>query len=498
MTDTRTRTQTETSSAPNVLLLIMDSVRAHNTSLHGHERETTPFLDSFADRATTYTQARAPGRWSLPSHASLFTGYHVAEHRLYDEGRRLEPGHDIFGELSETFGYDTGLFSYNGYINGRVDTGLSEGFDTVEGYREPLFPDAANPAGLRGEKRTFLRMCLDSGQPLRSVANGLLMKLGWDHPGVVPDRFLRNTIAGQTPDDVYVDLFLDWHRDRTGPWAACLNFMCTHNAFEPDPEHDRWGTNDARKLQRSLKYGNWEYLSGQRPLSELREFEPLFDGTIHQTDAMIRRIVEAIAERGDLVNTLVVITGDHGEGFGAPSRIRDGLPMVQHVIGAHEVLLHVPLVVNYPGQTDPVTVTDVASLTRFPNVVRDCVDGTFDDHAGFAPDDGRVFASDHGLNEVNREKMKDYCDENDWEKFEDETLVLYENADEGVRKTMTWKGRSVSFEIDDDLTVTAVDGDRSGAVRAAFDSLTDAGAMAHTDDTVDEGTLKQLEKLGYR
>lgn len=488
-----------TGPGPNVLLLIMDSVRAHNTSLHGHDNETTPFLDSFADRATTYTQARAPGRWSLPSHASVFTGYHVVEHQLSDEGRRLEPGHNVFGELSDTHGYDTGLFSYNGYINGRVDTGLSEGFDTVEGYRDPLFENAANPAGLRGEKRKFLRMCLESGQPIRSVANGALMKLGWDYPGIVPDRFLRETVAGQTPDDVYVDLFLDWHRERSGPWAACLNFMGTHNAFEPDPDHDLWGDEEARKLQRSLKYGNWEYLSGQRPLSELRQFEPLFDGTIHQADALVRRIVRTLDERGDLDDTLVVVTGDHGEGFGEPSRIRDGLPMVQHVIGAHEVLLHVPLVVKYPGQTDPVEVSDVASLTRFPTVVRECVRDSFDDYAGFAPDDGRVIASDHGLNEVNREKMEEYCDEDDWPKFEDETLVVYENADGGVRKTMTWKDRSKSMVVRDDLTVGeengSMDADR---VEEPFRSLNPKDVVQMIDGEVDEATLKQLEKLGYR
>ncbi len=64
----------------NILLLIMDSVQAKNTSLHNHVNDTTPFLSELSNSATTYNQARAPSFFSLPSHASMFSGLHAVEH----------------------------------------------------------------------------------------------------------------------------------------------------------------------------------------------------------------------------------------------------------------------------------------------------------------------------------------------------------------------------------------------------------------------------------
>ncbi len=65
---------------PNILLIVLDSARARNMSLYGYERETTPNLNQLEETATVYDQARAPARWSLPSHVSMFTGHHVTQH----------------------------------------------------------------------------------------------------------------------------------------------------------------------------------------------------------------------------------------------------------------------------------------------------------------------------------------------------------------------------------------------------------------------------------
>ncbi len=486
-------------SRPNVLLLVMDSVRARNVGHLGHGRDTTPFLDEFADGATVHREARAPGRWSLPSHASLFTGHHVAEHRLFDEGRRLRPGNTVWADLSDR-GYDTGVFSYNGYINGATDSGLDADFDTVEGYRDPPFPNAANPQGIRGQHREFLRRCVESGQPVRSALNGLLMKLAWDYPDRVPERLRRETMAGETPDEVYVEEFLDWQAECDGPWAACVNLMITHNPFEPAPEHDHWGTDDAHRIQDGLEFGNWEFLGGQEQPEDLAALEVLYDGTIREADAHVRTIVETLARRGDLEDTLVVVTGDHGEGFGEADPIRPGVPTVQHVVGSHEHLLHVPLVVKYPGQTDRVDVNELASLTAFPRVVRTVVDDEGDATPGeaFVPDDGRILASTHGLNEVNWERMLEFCD-GDTGRFGGETRVVYERADGRILKHLQWRDRTVTAAVDDPRTRREIDGhDPVAAVVDAFETLADVGVVDRSETEVDTATERRLEALGYR
>ena len=113
---------------PNVLLVVLDSVRAANCSLYGFPRPTTPFLESFAEDATTYAQARAPSNWSLPSHVSLFTGLETHDHRVTVHDR-LRPGHTVFEALADRK-YETGLFTENGFLTGH-DAGLDAAFDAV-------------------------------------------------------------------------------------------------------------------------------------------------------------------------------------------------------------------------------------------------------------------------------------------------------------------------------------------------------------------------------
>jgi arylsulfatase A-like enzyme len=123
------------SNRTNVLLVVLDSVRAKNTSLHGYERETTPFLSSFADRSTVYTQARAPGTHSIASHVSIFTGAHVEEHRARRHIAQIDPSRTVWRQLRTEFGYNTGLFT-----NNRVVSNASNLADAFEHVHEPDYP----------------------------------------------------------------------------------------------------------------------------------------------------------------------------------------------------------------------------------------------------------------------------------------------------------------------------------------------------------------------
>ena len=79
---------------PNVVLIVLDTVRASNVSSYGYERRTTPHLDAFAAGAVRFSTATTVSSWSVPAHASLFTGLFAPEHgaglSLRDASRRLE------------------------------------------------------------------------------------------------------------------------------------------------------------------------------------------------------------------------------------------------------------------------------------------------------------------------------------------------------------------------------------------------------------------------
>lgn len=475
-------------SSPNVLLLIMDSVRARNTSLHGSRHETTPFLSDFARSATHYTQARAPSQWSLPSHTSMFTGLHVPEHGVTSADDRIRAGETIFDELNEQ-GYATGMFSKNPYLSS-VDTGLASGFDSVKGAdREPLF-NAVDADQFKGDIGGFLRAALQSGRPVRSLANGVVAKLAWDYPQLLPDRFGRRLSSGSVHGSTYTNLFRRWVDETPEPWAACINYMDAHHPYLPSEEVDLWNDGTVTSIQQSIDSMPLGFYTGIDPWWKCELLEYLYDGTIRQIDQEIKRLIEFLRLRDELENTLVIITSDHGEGFGERSRLRD-LRLAGHNVGETEVNLHVPLIVSYPDRQGGETIDRPVTLTGIPSAIRSAVDAPSDildltEHA--------VLARTQGLLEPQRERLRKRGV--DLEQFVGQSSVLYESDGHGVRKEMIWGDRSMTA-ICIDAQTSYVVRDDVDRVSSAFADLADAEVRGESA-SVDEGVERRLRDLGYR
>jgi len=197
-------------SAPTVVLAVLDTVRADHTSLCGYSRKTTPYLESLKKRGAAYTcRAYTPGDWSLPSHASYFTGVSVARHGAHyahddddEEGERVRslyvyPLRDDVPTLAEEMkerGYQTVLVSDNGLLG---EAGLQRGFSIVATRPRKHDPrvDWVPPTLER-----VLAEKVDPTKPLFLVLNYLQAhdpwvvpdrKLGWDllDPQMVPEEF---------------------------------------------------------------------------------------------------------------------------------------------------------------------------------------------------------------------------------------------------------------------------------------------------------------------
>ena len=481
---------------PNVLLVVLDSVRASNCSLYGHANETTPFLERFGTRrGTVYEQARAPGARSVTSHTSLFSGMHVAEHGVVSAANRLDPTLSVFHKLRED-GYATGVFTENDWVT-EVDVGLKDGFDTKVGARNVPFPDALNPHEFvsnegQGAYGAFVRAALSSGRPTQSLLNGVATKVQSDYK-----RFLPSGVRASTPADVYVDALLDWSGQQDGPWAACLNLMDAHIPYEPSAEYDRWGGERARSLQSSFGDQKWEFNGGQRPWWQKKAVESLYDGAIRQMDAELERLLTTLEDRGELDDTLVVVTSDHGEGFGEPSRLREGIRVAEHGVAIHDAVLHVPLVVSYPEQTAPERISDPATLTGFPDVVVDVRKGDIES-AGFCPD-GPVIATAVGLDEPLQERASNYV--SDLSPWIETTNAVFERGPETgtVRKYCSRPDASATIASRDAQTAYRTASDDGGRVDDVFDSISklDVRTDGETLEDLDDGTYSRLEDLGY-
>lgn len=477
-------------SSPNVLLVVLDSVRAQNTSLHESRHETTPFLSDFASRtATHYSQARAPSQWSLPSHTSMFTGLHVPEHGVTSADDRIRSGETVFDELADR-GYETGLFSENPYLT-TVETGLASGFDTVEGAdREPFF-EGVDADEYKGDVGGFLRAAVESGRPVRSLANGVVSKLAWDYPRLLPDRFERRLGSGTVHGSTYTDLFRAWVDDRTGPWAACINYMDAHHPYLPTQEFDRWNDGTIASIQQSIDSMPLGFYSGADPWWKCELLEYLYDGTIRQIDHEVERLVDCLRSRGEFENTLVIITSDHGEGFGERSFLRD-LRIAGHNVGETEVNLHVPLVISYPDRAGDETVDQLVSLTAIPRAIRSTIEGD-PDPRGLT--ELPVLARTQGVLEPQREQLRE--EGVGLERFVGETSVLYEPDGHAVRKEMSWADRRQAVSCIDAHTAYVNRNDEADRVETVFNELEDAGVREESE-AVDEDVERRLRDLGYR
>lgn len=496
---------------PNILLVILDGVRAKNCSLSGHERRTTPHLETLSDRATTYEFAYAPSNWSLPSHTSLFTGYHVPEHGVTVQFDVLKPGHTIWETVRDTYDYDTALFSQNEFISSD-QYGLSAGFETVVGRvstRKYPFQDAVPPdIGPSGPTfGDFLKAAAHDRTPLRTGVNyltyalenlGYRLKQTYSSVSSVPVR-----PRYRSPAAVHTERFLQWHARRDGPWAACLNFMDANTMHFPWPDLGPWADRYQEMIIREINNLRWDFHSGRQPWWKLTAMELGYDDGIRTVDAALGRILDVLNDRDALNDTLVVVTSDHGDALGVHSRVRPRLRLAAHSAGIHERLLHIPLVVRVPGQQRATTVSEPVSLTHFPDVVRKALNDDITPGA-FSSDGPVVAAAEHDrLYEYVRKHEEwgigEYLDEVDLSKFSGRARAVYRETEDGVRKYADWGDDVATVQVDDAQHNTRVGTAGTDELDDAFESLTDQDVREspHDVDDLDEETLSRLRKLGY-
>jgi arylsulfatase A-like enzyme len=286
---------------PHVVVLLWDTTRADRLTPHGHARETTPWLASLAARGVLFENCRAPSPWTLPSHASLFTGLMPSDHGALHMRAPLMPHHRTLAEDLAAAGYDT-LLVYNNEFVG-PPWGLAQGF-----ARERLARSA-------------------EGKPTAAAAVAVL----------------REELGARAADPE--------RRDR--PLFLFVNLLDPHLPYDPPESLERaWRLPGAAESEvRALReFGfprEMEHNLGIRVLDgrSLEILGRLYDAELRETDARCAEMEDLLAAAGILgpgKDSLLVVTSDHGENLG-----EEGL--VDHKLSVSDALLHVPLVLHRPG-----------------------------------------------------------------------------------------------------------------------------------------------------
>ncbi len=335
-------------SKPNVLLIVMDTVRADHLGINGYDRATTPNLRRLARDSVIYTRAMSASDFTLTSHASLFTGAYPSFHEAYCDppeaayGRRLDDGIPTLAGLLRRRGYFTLAVAANLYM--RAEFGLDRGFEQFEIPRPVPILDAENWYMLRRPMRRVLSYGFDTAQF---------------------DRLYSRS------QDINRELFTLFAR-HTGPKApffAFLNYMDAHFPYTPPAPFDRQFPGKNQRLTADdLDFEQQAIAQGAPVPADYRPHAiSQYDGGIAYMDAQIGKLMDWLKEQRTYENTMIVVASDHGEAFG--ERNHTG-----HANSPYQNLLHVALIVKYPtaspAQAGTVVDTPVSLIDVAPTVLK--------------------------------------------------------------------------------------------------------------------------------
>jgi arylsulfatase A-like enzyme len=364
------RAQPPTGS-PNVLLIVLDTVRADHLGLYGYERPTTPTLERLAKRGVRFDAARATAPWTLISHASFFTGRWP--HELDVEWLTpLRKNYPMLAEYLGARGYATAGFVSN-VMYCSYDTRLDRGFTHYEDYvLEKLSP--------------FRTSVL-----VEVALTGLVSVGSRQETGVLRalQEWLRPLFRYAIRSDARSinRSFLSWldrRPDPGRPFFTFLNYFDAHSPYEvPSYANHPFGRRPETPEEQQIIYGQWTAIDKLKlPREYLILARNCYDSCLAYIDEEIGRLCDELDRRGVLEKTWVVITSDHGEGLGEHD-------LFEHGESLYSTEIHVPLLIVPPSHIKAEgIVPESVSLRDLPATIVDLAG-----QANQSPFPGRSLAS---------------------------------------------------------------------------------------------------------
>ncbi|MGE5204710.1 MAG: sulfatase [Chlamydiota bacterium] len=310
--------------APNVLVIIADTLRADHLSAYGYGRNTSPGLAQFAAQGALFSNAVSAASWTLPSHASLLTGRLPHEHAADRPDSYLDGRFPTLAEAFRARGYRTAAFSANWWYFARR-LGFGRGFMHFEDFTSLISALAQTNMGQR--------------------LQNMLLKL----------KLLRAAVGRSRGDKVNRQI-LRWLDRSQGPFFIVANYMDVHGPYLP-PMHCFHRFSRRARPPGLVFLGN-PHLHELTPAAVQDEVDA-YDASIFCLDSEIASLQRGLQERGLLHDTIVVFTADHGDGFNEHG-------LMSHGNSLYWELIHVPLIMAGPGIPAGIKVDRPVSLMWLP------------------------------------------------------------------------------------------------------------------------------------
>jgi arylsulfatase A-like enzyme len=366
---------------PNIVFVVLDTHRRDRFGCYGYPRGTTPNLDAFSQQATVFENAIAPAQWTIPSHASMFSGEPASTHMTVQSGDVLDRRFRTLAEHLCGNGYRTIGFCNNPLV-GVINNGFKRGFETFYNYGGaiPSLPAKSSrrvfaPFSTAWERYTQLLRKI--AYPIQNAfANSSRIFAAALNPFWVPlwTRFAR--FKGDTPGsirDVTDFVKRQMKEPREQPYFLFLNLMETHLPFSAPDRFVRdfapsfLEERAARDFMRSFntRAARWITPTGEPfPELEARVLSEMYDAEVAYQDDLLAEFLAVLDRPEHRANTMVVFVADHGEMLGEHQ-------LMGHAFGVYQELIHVPLFVRFPGQMAGCRVAAPVSSTRLFHTVLD-------------------------------------------------------------------------------------------------------------------------------
>lgn len=286
----------------NILLIVVDTLRASRLGCYGYGKPTSPHMDRFAAQGVRAERCLAPGIPTTPAHTTLYTGLHPITHNIVSHGGQvnLDRKVPVLPELMQKAGYTTAA----------VDNLYDMKPWLARGYEFYINPSFRHPTRM-----------LVSCEEQNSRAISWLKEYG-------QEKFF---------------LFVHYWEPHT-PYMPPKSYQ----TFYPTDRDPFAGEDTMAPVRHGPIWGMFHDLWFNKlgPVRDADYIASLYDAEIRHVDDGIQGLLEALDRHGLTENTLVVITGDHGE-----SLTEHGIYFDHH--GLYDETLHVPLMMRFPGHIQP-------------------------------------------------------------------------------------------------------------------------------------------------
>jgi arylsulfatase A-like enzyme len=339
-------------STPNVVLVVMDTARAQTVAQLIADESSFGALSS---DSTVYENAIAPAPWTLPSHASLFTGTYPSKHGAHAGHKRFDSGLRTLAEALSAAGYGTAAVSNNTWIS--EEFGFGDGFDTFYRTWQLLQTETDLGATARKSDGSGFRELLPrlvKGNPIANLVNavyGQYLRKRYDKGARRSNRWVRSWLSDRAEE----------------PFFLFINYLEPHLEYRPPSQYaERFLPADVSYEEAmSIPQDAWSYIAGRTDLDsrDLAVLRALYRAEIAYLGDQVAELRSYLDSAGVLDDTLFILTSDHGENIGEHG-------LMDHQYCLYDTVLRVPLLMHGGPFTGGVE-TDLVSLVDLVPTILD-------------------------------------------------------------------------------------------------------------------------------